>query len=110
MVAGVDTNGMVTLVAEGSAVVQASYGGFTSQMTVSNAAISAPLCVAFAKTNSAFMLSFLVSSGVTNTIETSADLITWTPLVSIVPTNNMAQFVDSNLLTAPRMFYRAVAR
>jgi hypothetical protein len=50
------------------------------------------------------------SVGVTYTVDTSTNLVTWTPLATLLATNNAMPVLDAAAANLSRRFYRAVAQ
>jgi pimeloyl-ACP methyl ester carboxylesterase len=107
-VASANTNGVVTLNSQGSAVIQATYSGFSAQMQVSTASPMTPEMLFPVKTNGAFGFTLLSSRGITNVVMASTNLTTWSPLRTLLPTNSLTQFIDSDAITYPDRFYRVL--
>jgi hypothetical protein len=94
-VATVSTNGTITLNSLGTATVTASCQGFMAQTIVSSAPTIIGNLYGSITTNGAYQLSLYSSTGTTNIVQTSTNLINWSVLATIYSTNGLIQFQDN---------------
>jgi hypothetical protein len=105
-IAIVDTNGTATLLSAGSAIVQANYGGFKSQATICANTPMSPQMLSMGRTNGAFDFSFLGYANYTNIVQASTNLTIWSNIVTLIPTNVVTSYMDTNAVKFGRRFYR----
>jgi hypothetical protein len=85
-----------------------------SSVTVTNitlgiSGVTDPIRLSIVKeTNASPTVLLTAPAGFTYLVESSTNLVDWTPLAALVNTNGAVQFVDPNASNFPRHFYRAV--
>jgi pimeloyl-ACP methyl ester carboxylesterase len=105
-VAGVDSDGTITMNSFGTATIAASYNGFTSQTVITSLTPSVDNFSGTRLTNGIFQLSFFGTVGTTNIVEASTNLINWVPIATLHNTNGFLQFLDVSATNFPARFYR----
>lgn len=107
-VAEVDSDGEVTMKSYGSATILASCRGFTTSAVVSSILPSIRHLVGAATTNGGFELSFVTTSGTTNVVEASTNLLSWVPVATLYNTNGFVQYTDTESPSLQKRFYRVL--
>jgi len=90
-----------------------SFDNTSSSITVTNVAtgfvgITTPLTLSLTLTNSAPLLQLTGASNYNYLVQTSTNLVDWTPTALLVNTNGTAQFMDFAVTNSSARFYRAV--
>ena len=85
----------------------------SSSVAVTNVAtgfvgMTQPITLAISITNGAPLLQLTAATNFTYLIQSSTNLVNWTPTVLILNTNGTSQFTDSTVTNSSRRFYRAV--
>ena len=107
-VATVDAYGTVTMNSFGTATITASYNGFTAQSTLSTVTPTITRFSGIITTNKTFNLSFMGTPGTTNIIQSSTNLIQWSPLVTLNNSNGFIQFQETISANMPEKYYRVI--
>ncbi len=74
----------------------------------SGIAVPIQLQIACSATNSSPTITLTAAPGFYYQLQTSADLVNWTPLASVLNTNGTAQIIDTTANSLEQRFYRAV--
>jgi hypothetical protein len=90
-----------------------SFDNTSSSITITNVAtgfvgITTPLTIGLTLTNSTPLLYLTGASNYNYLVETSTNLVDWTPTALLLNPNGTAQFIDSALTNSGARFYRAV--
>ena len=85
----------------------------SSTVTVTNVAtgfvgMAQPIMLAISITNGAPMLQLTAATNFTYLIQSSTNLVDWTPTALLLNTNGTAQFMDSAVTNSSARFYRAL--
>jgi hypothetical protein len=90
-----------------------SFNGTSSSVVVTNVAtgfvgVTQPIILGISLTNGAPLVQLTAPTNFTYLIQSSTNLVNWTPTVLILNTNGTSQFTDSAVTNSSRRFYRAV--
>ena len=90
-----------------------SFNGTTSSMVVSNVAtgyigITEPLTLGISLTNQTPLLQLTGASNYNYLVQSSTNLVNWSPLAYLPNTNGTVWFFDDPVTNSPARFYRAV--
>jgi uncharacterized protein YjdB len=107
-VATVDTNGIVTMISTGTAIISAACDGYNNQMTVTSIAPYISGLAGIITANGSFQLSFNASAGTTNVVLSSTNLLNWVPIAILFNTNGSVIFQDNATTNFPARFYRVL--
>ncbi|MGH7976111.1 MAG: hypothetical protein ACREC8_05570, partial [Limisphaerales bacterium] len=85
----------------------------SSSVAVTNVAtgfvgVTQPITLSISITNGAPLLQLTAATNFTYLIESSTNLVDWTPTALLLNTNGTAQFLDSAVTNSSARFYRAV--
>jgi hypothetical protein len=70
--------------------------------------VTQPITLGISRTNSAPLVQLTAATNFTYLIQSSTNLVDWTPTALLLNTNGSAQFIDFALTNSSARFYRAV--
>jgi hypothetical protein len=90
-----------------------SFDNTSSSITVTNVVtgfvgITTPLTLGISITNTTPLLQLTGASNYNYLVESSTNLVDWTPTALLVNSNGMIQFTDTTVTNSSTRFYRAV--
>jgi len=85
----------------------------SSSMAVTNVAtgfvgVTQPITLGISRTNGAPLVQLTAATNFTYLIQSSTNLVDWTPTALLLNTNGTAQFIDLAVTNSNPRFYRAV--
>jgi hypothetical protein len=70
--------------------------------------VTQPMTLGMSVTNGAPLLQLTAATNFTYLVQTSTNLVDWTPTALLLNTDGMVQFLDSAVTNSGARFYRAV--
>jgi hypothetical protein len=90
-----------------------SFNGTSSSVVITNVAtgfigVTNPVTLGISLTNGLPMLQLTAPTNFNYLVQSSTNLVDWTPAALLFNTNGTVQFIDSAVTNSPARFYRAL--